>query len=295
MEIIKYQVWDVLPHICHNLRDLPDGKKAGNEAIIPELRDQDYSLVNRGKNAAEVNQYRLDLEKEIFRYKKRKNIVRAVEVVIQCPSDCPAEQKESFFKESYNYICSTLPMGERCVFLAEVHADERYIDPNGNMISKDHLHLMYIPAVPDKKHPGFQYRLCADQLTKKSKLSALHPGLQHHLDSVGIRATVYRKKDSGGNTIPLKVSQLKTLTEMTGITFANGLTVESLAEILQTNKMQEKQIQKLTNDYEEKAQEVEQLRSSKYVQGSSWGETSGWGDITSSGWGVKSKDKEVDV
>ena len=288
MELIKYQAGSVLPHIRHNMRDLPEGKTAGNDAIVPELKEKNYSLIKRGKNAAEVNQYRHDLEREIFRYKKRKNVVRAVEVVIQCPSDCPPEQKEAFFKESYQYICSTLPMGERCVFLAEIHADERYVDPSGTMISKDHLHIMYVPAVPDKKHPGFQYKLCADQLTKKSNLNALHPGLQKHLDSAGIQATVYRKKGSTGKSIPLTVSQMKNLTEKTGITFESGLTLESLIQILQTNKMQEKQLAELTK-------EIEALRSAERSTESVWSSDRGWGNVSDSGWGNKNKDKEVEV
>ncbi len=50
------------------------------------------------------------------------------------------------------------------------------------MISKDHLHVMYVPAVPDSKHEGYSYSRCADELTKRAKLKAFHQGLQKHLN-----------------------------------------------------------------------------------------------------------------
>lgn len=255
MEIIKFQGNKVLYHIRHDLRELPDEKSYGNEAINPDLTANNYSLVDRGKTAAEVNRYRKKIEKEIFRY-NRKNIVRACECVIQCPSDCPLDQKAAFFKESYKYFVSTLPMGERCVFVAQVHTDERHHAPDGSMISKDHLHIMYLPGVPDKKHPGFEYKLCADQLMKKGRLLALHPGLQKHLDNCGIKATVYRKKDGDGKAIALSVKQLKELTARTGIKLDHSLSVEELSQIINSNILKEKQIEGFQKQLRKKEEEL---------------------------------------
>lgn len=266
MELTKYQSAAVLAHIRHDLREIPDGKSYGNESIDHELSKNNYSLINRGNNTAEINQYRKQLEKEIFRY-NRKNVVRAVETVIQCPKDCPEEQKDAFFRESFNYICSTLPMGEKCVFVAEVHKDEKHYTPTGEMISKDHIHIMYIPAVPDTKHEGFQYKLCADQLTKRAKLKALHPGLQEHLDKCGIKATVYRKKDSDGKQISLTVKQLKQLTATTGITLDQGITVEQLGQIISKNVEYRKQLETIITNHNilseinmKKDEEIKQLK-----------------------------------
>lgn len=254
MEIIKYQGNEVLAHIRHNLREIPNEKKPSNESINPALTKNNYSFVDRGKNAAEVNGYRKALEKEIFQY-NRKNLVHAVEVVIQCPDDCPPEQHEAFFEESFRYISSTLPMGERCIFSAVVHRDEKHYAPDGTMISKDHLHIMYVPAVQDKKHEGYDYKLCADQLTKRANLKALHPGLQKHLDQAGIKATVYRKKEGSGKTIALSVAQLKEITAKTGIRIDHTLTVDELAEILNKNILQEKQIKTLRKNINEQINE----------------------------------------
>ena len=253
-EITKFGASEVAFHIKHDLRQIPEGNDYGNESIIPEKSKDNYSLLDRCQTAAEANKYRKEIEKECFSY-NRKNLVHAVEVVVQCPADCPPEQKEAFFRESYNYICSTLPMGERCVFVAEVHVDEKHYSPTGEMISKDHLHVMYVPGVPDTKHDGFDYKLCADELTKRAKLREFHPGLQSHLDSHGIKATVYSKKEGDGKTIGLSVKQLKEITEKTGLKIDKSITVDQLAEILKVNRditIYDKRLQAKLQDREEK-------------------------------------------
>lgn len=233
-EIIKWNASQVLPIIRHNMRHLEDGNNGGNNAIKPELTSKNYSLIDRGKTCKEINKYRKDIEKECFKY-NRKNLVHAVEVVVQCPADCPPEQKQAFFQESFKHICEGLPMGEKCVFVAEVHADERVYAPNGTLISKDHLHVMYVPAMLDTKHDNFQYKLCADGLTQRATLREFHPALQRRLDEKGIHATVYSKKSDGGKTIGLSVKQLKEITKKTGVTIDHSITVDELANIMSKN------------------------------------------------------------
>lgn len=266
-ELIKFGASEVLAHIRHDLREIPSGKFYGNESIDLSLSSGNYSLLEgRCQTAVEANEYRKKIEKNLFQY-HRKNLIHAVEIVLQCPGDCPEEQKADFFKESYQYICSTLPMGERCVFVAEVHVDERHFSPAGEMISKDHLHVMYVPAVPDKKHEGFEYRLCADELTKKARLKAFHPGLQKHLDEAGIKATVYRKKESDGKTIPFSISQLKEITEKTGIVFDHSLTTDELSTILNSNRLQKTQIKELQSELNRKDTEIESLSFQLFSNG----------------------------
>lgn len=259
-EIIKWNASQVLPIIRHNMRNFEDGNSGGNEDIKPELTSQNYSLLYRGKTCKEVNKYRKDIEKECFKY-NRKNLVHAVEVVIQCPADCPQEQKTAFFQESFEHICSTLPMGKDCVFVAEVHVDEKHFAPDGTLVSKDHLHLMYVPAVPDTKHDNFQYKLCADDLTKRANLRELHPSLQAHLDKKGIHATVYQKKDGDGKTIGLSVKQLKEITEKTGIKIDKSITVDEFAKILSNNVEMGKTIQQKDISISELQGTVEQMQT----------------------------------
>lgn len=244
MELTKYKSNQVLAHIRHDLRQLPHGKSYGNESVDPALSHLNYSLIDRGKTAAEVNQYRKNFEKNIFKY-NRSNLVHAVELVIQCPEDCPTDQHEAFFQTAFNWYCDTyLPAGKAgkdCVFIAEVHKDEhKWIDtPTGKKdISKEHLHLAFVPVISaGKKHPNYQYRLNADALTKKAILRDMHPSLQKALDKAGIQATVYKKKNKNGKsrTISLSVEELKEITDKTGIVIDHSLTVEELGNILSKN------------------------------------------------------------
>lgn len=250
MELIKYGGTEILAHIKHDLRQLPSGKSYGNESVEQELSHKNYSLIDRGKTAKEVNQYRKDFESKIFKY-NRKNLVHAVELVIQCPSDCPPEQHEAFFQTTFDWYCDKyLPAGKDCVFVAEVHKDEhKLVETECGLkdISKEHLHIAYVPAVPaGKKHPGFEYRLNADALTKKAILRDMHPSLQSTLDEAGIKATVYQKKSSDGKAVPLTVKQLKEITNKTGVVIDHTLTVDELAAILSRNVELSQKVDALT-------------------------------------------------
>lgn len=248
MAEFKKHVDDSLYYIRHAMRELPEGKSHGNEDIDMTLTEEkNYSLLHgRCQTAAEANSYRKELEKELFKY-NRKGLVKTIEIVIQCPDDCT--DKEAFFETSYRYVCDkVLPMGERCVVTAQVHGDEHKFlkDENGNYrldetgqkidISKDHLHIIAVPAVPDTKHAEYEWKLSAHDLTSKGRLRQFHPGLQKACDDAGIQATVYQKKEGDGKTIGLSVKQLKEITNKTGIVIDKSLTVEQLAEILQENQ-----------------------------------------------------------
>lgn len=304
-EMKKYKSFETAKHIRHDLRELPPGKDYGNESVDPSLSGGNYSLLDgRCQTFKEANAYRKAIEKEIFHY-KRKDLVHAVEIVVQCPADCPESQKEAFFQETYNYICSTLPMGDRCVFVAQVHVDERHYSPTGEMISKDHLHVMYVPAVKDRKHDGFEYKLCADQLTRKARLKEFHPGLQKHLNKAGINATVYKKKKGDGKAVSLTVDQLKELTEKTGITIDHSLTVDELSSIIRSNIHKDRQLAELKTELDETKEQLslsqsrEQELESKLHSyeasrtTSTWGHEPGWG--TTSGWGRNPKTKTEEI
>lgn len=263
MELTKYGATEILAHIKHDLRQLPEGKSYRNESVDPELSGENYSLIDRGKTAAEVNKYRKDFEKEIFKY-NRKNLVHAVELVIQCPSDCPPEQHEAFFQTAFNWYCDNyLPAGKDCVFVAEVHKDEhKWVEtPEGlKDISKEHLHIAYVPAVPaGEKHPDFEYRLNADALTKRAVLQKMHPSLQAELDAKGIPATVYKKKSGDGKTVPLSVKQLKEITEKTGVVIDHTLSVEELGAILSKNIELSQKVDVLTSTVSEQKQGITEL------------------------------------
>ena len=250
MELTKYGGSEIFAHIKHDLRQLPHGKSYGNESVDSSLSYKNYSLIDRGKTAKEVNQYRKDFESKIFKY-NRKNLVHAVELVIQCPSDCPPEQHEAFFQTAFDWYCdSYLVAGKSSVFVAEVHVDEHKIiktECGLKDISKEHLHIAYVPAIPaGPKHPDYEYRLNADALTKRAILRDMHPSLQTALDKAGIKATVYRKKSDAGKTVPLTVAQLKEITDKTGVVIDHTLTVDELANVLAKNVELHREVNVLT-------------------------------------------------
>lgn len=243
MEMKKYKDSGVIGLIRHNMRRLPDGISSGNPNIQPELTKNNYSIISRGKTCREINRYRKKLEKEIFKY-NRDNLVHAISWVVQKPSDCPPEQEEAFFKAAHDFLVSTLPMGERCVLVSEVHRDERKYDKSGNLLSKDHLHFTFVPAVPDTKHEGYKWRLCADQLTRKKKLYQMHPAFQKYLKEHGIKGTVYGKAPKG--QIKLTVEQLKNLTDRgVVITTDNPLTIDKLSDLVKDGTLSREQVKKL--------------------------------------------------
>ena len=215
---------DTINFIRHNMRELPNGKSYGNTSVNTKLSKNNYSLIDRGKTADEINNYRKNIENKLYRF-KRKNAVKSIEVVIQKPDDCNDEKL--FFKECLNYIVSTLPMGEKSVFMAEVHKDEHKI-VNGVDISKPHLHIMYVPAVKDDKHKEYDYKLCADALTKRENFRTFHPKLQRWLDEKGVKGTVLNKNKSG-KSFKLTVSQLKEFTDTTGVVINGSKTIDELA------------------------------------------------------------------
>ena len=215
---------DTINFIRHNMRELPHGKSYGNTSVNTKLSKNNYSLIDRGKTADEINNYRKNIENKLYRF-KRKNAVKSIEVVIQKPDDCNDEKL--FFKECLNYIVSTLPMGEKSVFMAEVHKDEHKI-VNGVDISKPHLHIMYVPAVKDDKHKEYDYKLCADALTKRENFRTFHPKLQRWLDEKGVKGTVLNKNKSG-KSFKLTVSQLKEFTDTTGVVINGSKTIDELA------------------------------------------------------------------
>lgn len=257
MELKKYHASEILHIIRHNARSLPDGTY-GNSSIIPELKTQNENLINRGQTPEEINDYRKNLEKEIFHY-NRKNLVHAVNVVIQCPDDCPPEEEAAFFQVCYDFWCDRLPMGERCIIQAVIHRDEIVKNDAGQRISHNHMHLAFVPAVPDSKHEGFEYKLNADQLTKKSVLKTLHPALQEKIDAAGLHATVYRKHSSDARTLKLTVADLKKITDLTGKSINTTVTVDDFAHLINVVSESQITIQKLAEKLSQKNLEIEKL------------------------------------
>lgn len=222
--------------IKHNIREFKNGTCPTNMEVDPERTGENYSIISRGTTARDIESYRKKIENECFHY-NRKNLVHANEVICTLPADCPTEQERLFFEESFRYICSTLPMGEKCVFLAEVHADEGRILKDGVTVAEGakHLHVMYVPAVRDSKHEGFSFKLCSDELTKRPVLKKWHQNYQKWLNNAGIHATVASGVTSGNG---ISVKSLKEISKGTGLTLEQIRSLEKENKILHEKLME---------------------------------------------------------
>lgn len=277
---------DVIYHLRHVLRDFPAGKAPKNPDYDATLSEKNTYFMRRG-NAAETNAYRKKLEQEIFTY-KRKNYVHAVSVCVQCPTDCPEAERDRFFQESYNFLVSQLPMGERCVLSAAVHRDERKYTNDGVLISKDHMHFVYVPVAKSTKHEGYSWKLCGKEFTDLKAMKRFHPAFQKYLTEKGVHATVYRKKEGDGRSIPLTIDELKTLTDTTGIVLDRALTVDKLMELVKENEVLKERLASAIERVTDKEKEV------KSAELPSWGSSAGWG-TQSAEWGVQKGEKIWDL
>lgn len=265
--------------IRHNIREFPDGHCYTNEHVDLSKSQDNYSLIRRGSTAKEIDEYRKEIESECFRY-NRKNLIHANEVVCTLPADCPPEQERQFFEETYNYICSTLPMGERCIFLAEVHADEGTILKDGKTVVQGakHMHVMYVPAVPDRKHDDYDYKLCSDELTKRSVLKQWHPNYQAWLDDAGVHATVASGITSGSG---ISVKAMKEITQQT------GLSLDQIKGLQHDLDVAHDEIQKLQHDLDAAHEQIRSLEAT--LKSPTWGEHS-WGQSLS--WGTADQERK---
>lgn len=245
--------------IKHNIREFKDGICPTNMEVDFSKAKDNYSLIKRGESAKEIENYRKQIMKEIFHY-NRKNIVLCNEVICTLPADCPKHQEKRFFEESYKYICSTLPMGEKSVLLAEVHCDEGNVKKNGFTIAEGahHLHVMYVPAVPDSKHDGYDFRLCSDELTKRNLLKQWHPNYQKWMDEAGVTATVSSGTTSGKG---LSVKSLKEISKVTGYNLEQLRSIEKENQLLhQKIKIMEQEFTTLKDQTSQKEFLIKELK-----------------------------------
>lgn len=249
MEIKKYKSDKILYQIRHNRREIPEGKKYGNESIDHALSGENYSLISHGKNAQEIRKYVDGIMKKVFYYHKRKDVCRMVELVIQLPSDCPPEREKDFFNCCIDCLADKLPLGRDAIIDATVHVDEHKFlkDKKGNNvpgtdISKHHIHILTIPAVKSKMHDGFEYKLSAKELFDRNFLQHLHPDMQSALKSKNIPGTVLKKEPGSGKNISFTVSQLKEFSDRYGIVIDGSMTYDDIAKLINSKQLAREQV-----------------------------------------------------
>lgn len=194
--IIKMTAGQVSGALRHNTREQPFPAK--NEDINSELTNRNYHLTpfRTAKEAKAVYNSRL---KEIYVY-GRKDIITACQWCCTAPKDLPVEEEKQFFEETFNFLNSLY--GSRNCVQCVVHYDEGVRDNDGNLLAgRPHLHYIFIPSVKNEKFgemgkcgplasSGFEEKLGANRLIRKSTLTEFHPKYQAWITHAGINATV---------------------------------------------------------------------------------------------------------
>ena len=259
----------------HLNRELPPNKYHSNDSIRLDLSHQNIHLLQRGDTAEKINQYRKNLEKEVYQY-KRKGLIHAISFCIHAPDDLNPSDYNSFFEASLEYVTTLLPYGSDAVYDAVAHYDEFHYSPSGELISHPHIHIVAGAIVPDtnKKHSQ-DWKLNSHDILSPSKMKKFHPDFQKFLDEKGIKATVYKKKDTG-KIIPLSVKQLKEITATTGLVIKEALTLNNLISIINKNV----ELQKMIETKETEISKLkEELQKTKEVEKqNTWGSSNAWGN-----------------
>ncbi len=187
----KYRQSSVVNQLRHNNRTIT---YSSNPDIDLDRSHLNYSLTpDRGISEYD---YFLKRKSQLYCY-NRKDIVVLAGWIVTAPKDLPTEQQKDFFESVYHFL--TQRYGEENAVQATVHMDES---------GEPHLHFLFIPAAPDKKHAQKE-KICANDVLNPKELRNFHPDLQRHLKKEGINAKVLTGVTAaqGGNKT---VAELKT-------------------------------------------------------------------------------------
>lgn len=185
----KYTKTAVVNELRHNNRAI---KNSSNPDIDRSLSFLNYSLTP-DREMTEYDYFK-QRKSELYCY-NRADVVVLAGWVITAPKDLPQTEHKAFFQSSFQFLSNRY--GQKNIVQATVHNDES---------GQPHLHCLFIPVVPDKKHGG--EKICANDVLNRKELRNFHPDLQRHLKKDGINASVMSgiTKAQGGNKT---VSELK--------------------------------------------------------------------------------------
>lgn len=198
-EIKKHTHKAALAVFRHNCRKY---KNPSNKDIEPSRSGLNIDLMpaplrlnvsgKKAHNPTPEERYKKRLS-ELYVY-SRADVKTVCSCLITKPMGLQPEQEIPFFRECYKFLAARY--GENNIVQAVVHMDE----------TSPHVHVCFIPAVPDKKRGG--EKVCASEAITREELRAFHPALQEHLKMAGIQARVQTgiTKKQGGNR---RVDQLK--------------------------------------------------------------------------------------
>ena len=166
-----------------------------NKDIDPSRENLNYSLApDRGMSSFDYFKKR---KAELYCY-NRADIKVMAGWVVTAPKDLPADQHQAFFESVHRFLLERY--GEENCIQSIVHKDEA---------GQPHLHYMFIPVAPDKKHGG--EKICANDVLTRRELRNFHPALQKHLQADGINARIMSGVTAaqGGNRTVREMKQEK--------------------------------------------------------------------------------------
>ncbi|MCR5776227.1 MAG: hypothetical protein K6G84_02275 [Lachnospiraceae bacterium] len=143
---------------------------------------------------------------------------------------------------------------------------------------------MYIPAVPDTKHKDFDFKLCSDQLTRRSVLKEWHPNYQKWLDDAGVHATVASGITSGRG---ISVKALKEITRETGLSLTQLKSLEVENQKLYRKLVEKEQELALAHSRIIELETKQRTLELSHAQEQTWGDSS-W-EINNDNWNSSNK------
>ena len=184
--IEKYTKKAILYELRHNTRetvsppanvDIDSERTCLNESLAPE--DRGGAQPHDGKAARAARQYLKQRLSETYCY-GRDDLVVAASWVITMPKDLPEEEREAFWRETYNFLNSLYD--ERNVIQAIIHRDEG-LKIDGHVVAGEaHMHYMFVPVVKNEKFGKtnrygnisgsalYEEKVCANELITKKHL-----------------------------------------------------------------------------------------------------------------------------
>lgn len=172
----------VVNQLRHNLREI---ENPSNEDIDSTQSSKNYSL-NKQRSISDYQYFKRRMD-QLYCY-QRDDVKVLAGWVITAPQDLPETDHQLFFKACDHFLKQRY--GEQNCIQSIVHKDES---------GQPHLHFLFIPVVPDKKHGG--EKVCANDVLNRKELSNFHPALQKFLNLNNINANVTSgiTKEQGGN------------------------------------------------------------------------------------------------
>ena len=205
-------------------------RRHSNSNIQPDMKGENYDLVDHG--ITPLRYYNRCLKRDVCVY--RANSVTLCSWVISAPEEIRGDdiREREFFETCYVFVKDRYFEGDdRFIITAKVHRDEinkkaavdrwgnPVLDNDGKQIvldeaKTDHIHIAYIPALPETKASShYAYKCGAKYMHDRKDLIGFHDDLQkwcndhlaYHVTVVGEKGN--RTVDNGGNRTIEEVKQ----------------------------------------------------------------------------------------